>query len=48
MGTHGCTMNLFKIIILEEEIGIFEAKLQQADDVLGGQRGHGVKLGVLL
>ena len=34
-GTHGCTMDLFKILTLEEKIGIFEAKLQQSNDVLG-------------
>ena len=27
-GTHGCTMDLLKIPTLEEEVGIFKAKLQ--------------------
>ena len=41
-GTHGCTMNL------EEEVGIFEANLQQSSDVLDGHRGSVVEFGVLL
>ena len=27
-GTLGCNVNLFKILTLEEEVGIFQAKLQ--------------------
>ena len=34
--TMGCSMDLFKIFNLDEEIGIFEEKFQQSDDVLGG------------
>ena len=30
-GTCGCTMDLFKILTLEEEVDIFKAKLQQGD-----------------
>ena len=29
--THGCAMDLFKILTLEEETGILEAKLQQSN-----------------
>ena len=32
-GAHGCTMDLFKVHTLEEEVGIFEAKLQQSNDL---------------
>ena len=39
-GTHGCTMDLFIIFTLEEEIGIFQAGFQQCSDVLlYGHRG---------
>ena len=41
-GTHGCTMNLFKILTLENEICIFEPNLHQCNDVLG-DRGPVVK-----
>ena len=27
-GTHGCTLNLFIILTLEEEVCVFEAELQ--------------------
>ena len=33
-GTHGWTMDLVQILTLEEEVGIFEEKLQQCDYVL--------------
>ena len=46
-GTHVYNMNLFKIIT-QEEMGIYEAKHQYGDDMLGGQRGSVVKLRVLL
>ena len=38
-GTHGCTMDLFIILTLEEEISIFQAEFQQFSDVLYGHRG---------
>ena len=28
---HGCTMDLFKVVTLEEEVGTFKAQLQQGD-----------------
>ena len=27
-GTHGCAVDLFKLLLLKEEVGIFQAKLQ--------------------
>ena len=30
-GTHGSTMDLFAILTLEEEVYVFEAKLQEGD-----------------
>ena len=33
-GAHGCTMDLFKLLSLEKEVGIFKAKLQQGNDLL--------------
>ena len=30
-GTHGCTMDLFKILAPLEEVGIFKEELQQGD-----------------
>ena len=38
-GTHGCTMNLFVILTLEEEVSIFMAELQQHDNLLDGHVG---------
>ena len=35
-GTHGCTMNLFVILTLEEEVHVFKAELQQHDNLLDG------------
>ena len=40
---HGYTMDLFKILTLEEEVGIFEGRLQQCNGVSEGQRGPVVK-----
>ena len=45
-GTHGYTMYL--ILKLEEEIGIFELKFQQCDNVVYGHRGSVMWLCVLL
>ena len=38
-GIHGCTMYLFIILTLDEEIGIFETECQQCDDVIYGNGG---------
>ena len=38
-GTHVCTMNLFIVITLEEEVCIFKAKLQLCDNMLDGHVG---------
>ena len=35
-GTHGCTMYLFLILTLEEEVSFFKAELQQLDYLLDG------------
>ena len=35
-GTHNCTMNMFKILILEEEVSAFKAELQLLDYLLDG------------
>ena len=32
-GTHGCSMDLFIILTLEEEVGISEAELQKGDNL---------------
>ena len=32
-GTHGCTMNLFIILTLEEEVAVFEEELQKGDNL---------------
>ena len=32
-GTHGCTMDLFIVLTLEEEVGVFEAELQKCDNL---------------
>ena len=39
--THGCTIYLFIILVLEDEIGIFEIEFQQCADVMYGY-GHSV------
>ena len=31
--THGCTMDLLKILTLEEEVGVFNTELQQSGDL---------------
>ena len=46
--THDCTMVLFEILTLQEEVGIFETNLQQCNDVLDGHRGPVVQFGILL
>ena len=38
-GTHGRTMDLFVILTLEGEICVFEAKLQECDNLLYGHIG---------
>ena len=37
--THGCTMNLFIILTLEEVVGVFEAELQKGDNFGYGHLG---------
>ena len=39
VGAHGCTMDLFITLTLEEETGIFKAKLQQCSNVWNGDGG---------
>ena len=46
-GNHGCTMDLFIILTLEEEVSIFKAELQQCDDLCEGHVGPLWKCGVL-
>ena len=38
-GSHGSTMDLLVILTLEEKVCIFEAKLQQCDNLLSGHVG---------
>ena len=38
-GTHSCTLDLFIILTLEEEVGVGQAKLRQGGDLLDGQAG---------
>ena len=38
-GTHGCTMDLFIVLTLEEEVGVFEAELQECDNLGYGHLG---------
>ena len=38
-GTHGCTMYLFIVLTLEEEVGVFKAKLQECDNLGNGHLG---------
>ena len=38
-GTHGCTLDLFIILPLEEEVGVGQAELQQGGDLLDGHAG---------
>ena len=32
-GTHGCTMNLFIILTLEEEVSVFKEEFQKSDNL---------------
>ena len=38
-GTHGCTMNLFIILTLENEVSVFKAEFQQHDNLLDAHVG---------
>ena len=38
-GTHGCTMYLFIILTLQEEVGVFKAELQECDNLWYGHLG---------
>ena len=38
-GSHSCTLDLFIILTLEEEVGVGQAELQQGGDLLDGQHG---------
>ena len=38
-GTHGCTMDLFIVLTLEEEVGVFEVELQECDNLENGHLG---------
>ena len=38
-GTHSCTLDLFLILTLEEEVGMGQAELQQGGDLLDGHTG---------
>ena len=38
-GTHSCTLDLFIILTLEEEVGMGQAELQQGGDLLDGHAG---------
>ena len=37
--THSCTLDLFIILTLEEEVGVGQAELQQGGDLLDGHTG---------
>ena len=47
-GSHSCTLNLFIILTLEEEVGVGEAELQQGSDLGYGHGGPLWECGVLL
>ena len=47
-GSHSCTLYLFIILTLEEEVGVGKAELQQGDDLGDGHGGSLWKGGVLL
>ena len=47
-GSHSCTLYLFIILTLEEEVGMGKAELQQGDDLGNGHGGPLWKGGVLL
>ena len=38
-GTHSCTLDLFIILTLEDELGVGQAELQQGGDLLDGHAG---------
>ena len=38
-GSHSCTLDLFIILTLEEEVGVGQAELQQGGDLLDGHAG---------
>ena len=38
-GTHSCTLDLLTILILEEEVGVGKAELQQGSDLRDGHAG---------
>ena len=38
-GTHSCTLDLFIILTLEDEVGVGQAELQQGGDLLDGHAG---------
>ena len=38
-GSHSCTLDLFIILTLEEEVGVGQAELQQGGDLLNGHAG---------
>ena len=38
-GTHSCTLDLFIILTLEEEVGVGQAGLHQGGDLLDGHAG---------
>ena len=46
-GFHGCTMDLFIVLILEEEVDVFEAELKECDYLWNGHLGSLEKGGVL-
>ena len=46
-GSHGCPMYMFKIVILEEEIGVFKAEIQQYGNVLHSHGCPKMQLSVL-
>ena len=47
-GSHSCTLYLFIILTLEEEVGVGEAELQQGCDLSYGHGGPLWECGVLL
>ena len=46
-GTHGCTMDLFIVLTLEEEVGVFKAELQECDYLWNRHLGSLGKGGIL-
>ena len=47
-GSHSCTLYLFIILTLEEEVGVGKAELQQGSDLGYGHGGPLWKSGILL